>query len=305
MFLKIDLMTMTDTVTDVAAARRFSAQHEGLTDAMRVAFAEDGYLLIENFTSLEFCDWLIERANALVDGFDASVHRTVFSTQSAAHAADRYFQESGDAIRFFLEEEAVDADGNLTRPKRLAINKIGHAMHDLDPVFSDFSRQPRLAALAKGLFHDPLLLQSMYIFKQPGIGGEVSWHQDSTYLYTEPMSCIGFWFALEDADSSNGGMLAMPGAHRGPLRKRFRRTTDDALVMDTLDETPWPDRPAVNLDAKKGSLVVLHGLTPHYSSANRSARSRHAYTLHCIDGASKYPADNWLCRGPHLPLNGF
>ena len=96
-----------------------------------------------------------------------------------------------------------------------AVNKIGHAMHDLDPVFSAFSRQPRLAKLAGGLFRDPLLLQSMYIFKQPGIGGEVSWHQDSTYLYTDPMSCIGFWFALEDADATNGGMLAMPGAHRG------------------------------------------------------------------------------------------
>ena len=31
---------------------------------------------------------------------------------------------------------------------------------------------------------DPLLLQSMYIFKQPHIGGEVLCHQDATYLYT-------------------------------------------------------------------------------------------------------------------------
>lgn len=286
------------------SALRFLGSDDGLTPDMRAAFAEEGYLLIEDFVSPALCDRLIERANALVDGFDASAHRTVFSTQSVAHAADRYFQESGDAIRFFLEEEAVDADGNLTRPKRLAVNKIGHALHDLDPVFSDFSRQPRLAALAKGLFQDPLLLQSMYIFKQLGIGGEVSWHQDSTYLYTEPLSCIGFWFALEDADSSNGGMLAMPGAHRGPLRKRFRRD-GDALITETLDDTPWPDQPAVKLDAKKGSLVVLHGLLPHYSSANRSARSRHAYTLHVIDGACTYPADNWLRRGAVLPLRGF
>lgn len=272
---------------------------------MRAAFDRDGYLLIEDFVTPQFCDQLIARANELVESFDAAAHRTVFSTKSAAHAADRYFQESGDAIRFFLEEEAIDASGNLTRPKELAINKIGHAMHDLDPVFSAFSRQPRLAALAKGLLRDPLLLQSMYIFKQPGIGGEVSWHQDSTYLYTEPMSCIGFWFALEDADSSNGGMLAMPGAHRGPLRQRFRRQADGKLVIEKLVTAPWPDAEIVNLDAKKGSLVVLHGLLPHYSSANRSARSRHAYTVHCIDGACRYPADNWLQRGDNLPLRGF
>ena len=38
----------------------------------------------------------------------------------------------------------------------------------------------------------------MYIFKQPRIGGEVVCHQDSTFLYTEPESAIGFWLAIED-----------------------------------------------------------------------------------------------------------
>lgn len=289
----------------MADAHRFKPSDAGLTPDMRTAFAEDGYLLIEDFAAPALCDRLIERANALVDGFDEKAHRTVFSTKSGAHAADAYFKESGDAIHFFLEEGAVDRSGNLTRLKHLAINKMGHATHDLDPVFSDFSRQPRLAALAKDLFRDPLLLQSMYIFKQPGIGGEISWHQDSTYLYTEPMSCIGFWFALEDADSSNGGMLAIPGAHKGPLRERFRRLQDDSLVTEKLDETPFPGHRSVKLDAKKGSLVVLHGLLPHYSSANRSTRSRHAYTLHVIDGANTYPADNWLRRRKDLPLKGF
>jgi phytanoyl-CoA hydroxylase len=288
-----------------AGIRRFAPGDGGLTAAMRDAFDVDGYLLIEDFVPADWCDRLMARAGELIDGFDILAHRTVFSTRTATHAADRYFKESGDAVRFFLEEEALDENGNLTRPKELAINKIGHAMHDLDPIFSAFSRQPRLAALARDLLRQPLLLQSMYIFKQPGIGGEVTWHQDSTYLYTEPMSCIGFWFALEDADSGNGALLAMPGAHRGPLRKRFRRGEDDSLVTETLDAAPWPQGPVVHLDAKKGTLVVLHGLLPHYSSANRSNRSRHAYALHCIDGTARYPADNWLRRGPDFPLKGF
>lgn len=290
---------------DVSKARRFQVSNDGLTEAMRGAFAEDGYLLVEDFVSPGHCDRLVSRANALVDDFDATAHSTVFSTQSVAHAADLYFQESGDAIRFFLEEGAVDPSGSLARPKRLAVNKIGHAMHDLDPVFSDFSRQPCIAALAGDLFVNPLLLQSMYIFKQPGIGGEVSWHQDSTYLYTEPMSCIGFWFALEDADCGNGCLLALPGAHRGPLRKRFRRDEEDRLLTETLDEVSWPTSPAVSLEARKGTLIVIDGLLPHYSSANRSARSRHAYTLHCIEAGAYYPPDNWLRRGQHLPLRGF
>ena len=31
--------------------------------------------------------------------------------------------------------------------------------------------------------HDPLVMQSMAILKPPQIGGRVSIHQDSTYLY--------------------------------------------------------------------------------------------------------------------------
>jgi phytanoyl-CoA hydroxylase len=44
---------------------------------------------------------------------------------------------------------------------------------------------------------------------------------------------------------------------------------------------------------------------PHRSAANRSSRSRHAYTLHLIDGACRYSPDNWLQRSPGRPARGF
>src|SRR3546814_1667022 len=84
-------------------------------------------------------------------------------------------------IRFFFESEAFDAGGRLRQDKRLSINKIGHAQHDLDPVFARFSRLPQLAALAASLgLAQPLLLQSMYIFKQPHLGGEVGRSEEHT-----------------------------------------------------------------------------------------------------------------------------
>lgn len=48
---------------------------------------------------------------------------------------DNYFLDSASQINFFFEEKAFDEAGKLQQPKELSINKIGHAMHDLDPVF--------------------------------------------------------------------------------------------------------------------------------------------------------------------------
>jgi phytanoyl-CoA hydroxylase len=257
------------------------------------AYERDGFLVLPDFLSAADCDALQARAAELMAGFDPGPTRTIFSTRDQGHARDRYFLDSGGAVRFFFEEEAPDT-----------LNKIGHALHDLDPVFDRLSRQPKLAALARMLgLAEPLLLQSMYIFKQPGIGGEVGWHQDATYLHTTPITVTGFWFALDDADCDNGCLLALRGGHRGPLRKRFRRS---GAAMDTedVDATPWPDVKPVPLEVRRGSLVVLHGLLPHASSANRSSRPRHAYALHLIDGRASYSSDNWLQR-PDLPLRGF
>jgi phytanoyl-CoA hydroxylase len=271
----------------------------------RADYDRDGFLVLEGFVDAAACEQLIARAAELVRGFRPETV-SIFSTREQAKTTDDYFLESGDKIRLFFEEEAFSRDGSLRQPIERSINKIGHALHDLDPVFSRFSRNPRLAELVVALgIEQPLLLQSMYIFKQPFIGGEVTTHQDHTFLWTDPPSATGLWFALEDATVENGCMWARPGGHREPPRKRFRRLPDGGTTFDVLDDRALPADGLVALEAPRGTCIVLHGLLPHRSSVNRSPRSRQAYSLHVIDERATYRDDNWLQRGPDMPLRGF
>jgi phytanoyl-CoA hydroxylase len=274
--------------------------------AARRAFVEQGFLVVPGFRRPEQLRALRDRAAAIVADFDADAHRSVFTTRDQARTVDAWFLGSGDTVRCFFEEEAFDADGALRVPKAQSINKIGHAMHDLDPVYDAFSHGEDLAALAAAIGRErPLIRQSMHIFKPPAIGGEVRWHQDATYLRSTPMTVTGFWFALEDASVDNGCLWVEPGGHRGPLRERFVRQ-GDAVQLETIDATPWPaPERTVPLPAEAGTLVVFHGLLPHASAPNRSAVSRQAYTLHSVDAGSAWAADNWLRRRADLPLRGF
>ncbi len=145
----------------------------------------------------------------------------------------------------------------------------------------------------------------MYIFKQPRIGGEVVCHTDHTYLWTEPPSVVGFWFAIDDATTENGCMWALPGGHRLPVKARSRlNAARTATELEVLDPAPYPSEGLVPLEAKRGTLVLLHGALPHLSGPNRSDKPRHAYTLHAIDASADYLPDNWLQR-PTLKPRGF
>ncbi len=282
---------------------KFSKSDLPFNKEMRSFWEKNGFLVIENFNTEEECNELIKRSAYLIDNNNFNNQKSIFDTVNQAHNDDNYFLDSGDKIRFFFEEKANLNDKNVSSNKYFIVNKIGHAMHDLDEVFHKFSHKKELHDISISLgFSKPKLLQSMYIFKQPKIGGEVVCHQDSTFLYTEPESTIGFWFALEDANRNNGCLQVASGGHKGSLRKIFKKINGKMNMID-LNNDPFPKTDTF-VEVKKGTLVLLHGRLPHYSCENKSLNSRHAYTLHIIDDKNIYPEWNWLQR-PNLPLKSF
>jgi phytanoyl-CoA hydroxylase len=168
----------------------------------------------------------------------------------------------------------------------------------------------------------------MVICKQPEIGGAVPPHQDSTFLYTDPPSAVGWWYALEDATRENGCLSFAAGSHRrAAIEKRFVRTGQagsegTGFVDNEGARFPKGLKTEVNGEpngekedyevvekeekytmgeVKAGTLVLIHGNILHKSEKNTSGKSRNIYTFHVIEGDQKYDERNWL----QPPAQGF
>lgn len=306
----------------------------GLTPEQIETFDREGCLVIPGEFSPETVQRLLDESHKLLKEFPIENHpMTKFITGGSegevgeGHVGDDYFLKSSDKVHFFFEEGAFDPNtGELIKPKEKAINKIGHFLHELNDEFRNVSMTERNRAIAESLgFKDPRILQSMVICKQPTIGGEVPPHQDATFLYTDPLSCVGFWYALEDCTKDNGALEYLPGSHKvTPVTKRLVRSSapseDGKLstnsktqfepVFDAegnpvkLSEQAEKDQHDAAkyklIDCPAGSLILINHSVLHKSNFNRKEKSRYAYAFHIIEGEAEYDRKNWL----QIPSSG-
>ena len=123
-------------------------------------------------------------------------------------------------------------------------------------------------------------LMTQILFKKAGTPyASQSWnaHQDNAYPQAEYGAYITLNVFLEDADAGNGGMFIYPASHKeGLLPFEPTKSYREGLGANPGNVVVPPDKyERVELNFKKGDVLVLHGCVIHGSCSNESVdRSR-------------------------------
>eukprot|EP00746_Dinoflagellata_sp_MGD_P012579 gnl/MRDRNA2_/MRDRNA2_126882_c0_seq1.p1 gnl/MRDRNA2_/MRDRNA2_126882_c0~~gnl/MRDRNA2_/MRDRNA2_126882_c0_seq1.p1 ORF type:complete len:333 (-),score=35.77 gnl/MRDRNA2_/MRDRNA2_126882_c0_seq1:195-1193(-) len=283
-------------------------------------FKREGYLVIKHFANSTEVESLQNAATAVIDAWRLPSASTLLSSVAlrtpGGNDDTSFLLGSATEAKVFPEFDAVDFQTEsvvLNRPKRHVVRKIGHGLHVAkNNAFRSFVRSSKLKDVAAALgWQTPVVTQTVYRVMAPFSAG-VERHQDATFLFTEPETCLGLLVAMEEVDTRNGCLHVRPGSHHEPLRERFVRSESDSGVKLSFkslsDDNPGPPNMSafVAIAMEPGDLLVFHGLLDHFSAQSQDpTRSRESFQIHIAEADARWSDGNWLQypQGQHfLPL---
>ena len=202
-------------------------------------FRRDGYLLLERVLDTNDLRLL-----------DIAVSEVIETALSSERPTD------------LIEFEPSTKSG--TRRVRRILNP-----YERHEAFRATAHDPRIVDRVESLFGSDLDLQHSKLNMKPAqIGSPVKWHQDLAYYPHTNDNVLAVLIYIDDANKANGCVQVLPRLHHSYLN-HIRPTGDFAgRIVERISAEPR------QLAAPAGSMIFLHGLTPHSSLPNLSSRDR-------------------------------
>ncbi len=172
----------------------------------------------------------------------------------------------GAKMEKILELEPVPVDGKRV-PRRIYNPYKAHR------AFHDMATAPALLDLVQSLIGPDFSLHHGKLNMKPArVGSVVEWHQDLAYFPHTNDSLVSLLIYLDAADTTNGCLQVIPRQHHHYFNHLLPDGSFTGMVLDKLSDGRY-GRP-VELAGPAGSVILMHGLTPHSSLPNRSDRGR-------------------------------
>ncbi|MFC5404110.1 phytanoyl-CoA dioxygenase family protein [Cohnella soli] len=156
------------------------------------------------------------------------------------------------------------------------------------------------------------LWSSHFICKEPVIGKQTPWHEDSAYWdgrLTRFDKIVTIWLAIDRSWKENGCMRVIPGTHRDGFSEY-----EEVGLKDNIFETEIKkvdDSKAVYFELERGECSLHDSRIIHGAQANQSQYRRCGYTMrYFATDAKVIPEKNegfkiWLARGKDIAGSSF
>jgi phytanoyl-CoA hydroxylase len=265
-----------------------------LTDGERREWAERGYLVKPGLLSTAECDALVARISETIARVGAAEGASGWPNVRDPD----YFRGTARRIGLFWEREMAP-ETLPPRERERCVARLGHGLHLEDDLFRQAACHPAVADVLEALVGPGVnVVQSMIIYKQARVGGEMGFHQDAAYLQTEPMTLLSAWMALDDVTEENSPLCVIPGSHRLPLQTISEMDENGRFEDRRLSDARPDPATALPVPVPRGGVIFFHGLLYHGSAPNRSDRPRRAYAVHYASAASRWLPTNWIDGSP-------
>ena len=143
-------------------------------------------------------------------------------------------------------------------------------------VYARTLRHPAILDLVEQLIGPGVRYRSTKLnLKSAGYGSPVEWHQDWAFYPHTNDDILAVGVCIDAMSDANGGLLVVPGSHRGPLYDHHQNGWFvGAITGAEVDSTQ-----VAQLEVPAGGISLHHVRTVHGSVPNRSPRPRRLLLL--------------------------
>ena len=156
------------------------------------------------------------------------------------------------------------------RVRRLKNPNLHHEAYDRT------LRHPAIVGIVDRLIGPGVRYQSTKLnMKSAGYGSPVEWHQDWAFYPHTNDDILAVGVAIDAMTEENGGMMAVPGSHRGPVYDHH----EGGYFVGAVTTHEVNPAEVVQLEVPAGGITLHHVRTLHGSAPNRSPSPRRLLLL--------------------------